>query len=245
MSNHSQTIAIASLTAMLAAGPAFAESRAFNLGPFEKIDASAGIVVHVSRGDTQSVRAETKNRSAFNDLGLYVSNGTLTATTDYDFFDFVFDGGVLGAIFRDRPRIEVYVTLPQLLKIDAHSGANVDVKDLGGSSLRVSSSSGANVDLRQISYEAVSLSASSGADIEAAGTCISVRGNVSSGADIDARALECKDARANASSGGDLSFFASQSLEANASSGGQVDVVGNPQHIDVSTSSGGDVNIRR
>lgn len=243
---HHQPATVASLLILLATTTALAENRDFDqLAKFDSVDASAGVYVSITKGNQQSVKAQVNDISGFDHLGLYVENGKLYVTTDYSFFDFILDGGVLGAVFRNSPPIKVYVTIPELTRVDASSGAEVDVKDINGENLRAGASSGADINLHDISYEAVSLSASSGADIEASGTCISIRGNASSGADIEANGLECKDARANASSGGDLSLYASQSLDANASSGGDINIVGNPTKIDINTSSGGDVNIRR
>jgi len=47
----------------------------------------------------------------------------------------------------------------------------------------------------------------------------------------------------DASSGGQAEVFASASVDAEASSGGNVDVAGGPNDIEIDTSSGGDIDI--
>jgi len=238
-----KTIALTTAVSLLAVTSALAESRDFDLAPFSQIDASTGIDVRVKQGDKQGVRVEARNSDDFKHLELSVQNGRLEAATEYSFLDFVFSGGLLGAVFSDRPSLIVHITIPELEHVGASSGANVTVDRVNGQDLRAGASSGGDIELRDITYQNVSLSASSGADLKAGGTCIAVSGNVSSGADINAGNLECKDARANASSGGDLTLFASGSADANASSGGDITIAGDPQRIDVNTSSGGDIHI--
>jgi hypothetical protein len=87
----------------------------------------------------------------------------------------------------------------------------------------------------------VTIASSSGADIELSGTAETVDADASSGAGIDAEDLVAETVTAAASSGASLSVHATASLRAEASSGGDIDVSGNPASRDVDESSGGDV----
>lgn len=244
MSNLAKPAVIASAI-VLSTLPALAESRDFNLDAFDKIAASSGIVVDVVPGEQQMVRVDAKSDNDFKHLQMDVHNGTLRVSTDYNLFDFIIDGGLVGSIFRDGPGLKVFVTLPALEQVSVSSGATAELHELTGENFSASASSGADIILDDVGYENLILSASSGADIRASGTCATIEGNVSSGADVNATELECASARANASSGGDIAVFASDAVSANASSGGDIRVMGNPEARDLNTSSGGDINIRR
>ena len=86
------------------------------------------------------------------------------------------------------------------------------------------------------------IDASSSADIEIEGACNSIEVDASSSADIEANELTCRSASIDASSSADVSVYASESVMAHASSGGDIYVAGKPQVRDVSKSSGGDVD---
>lgn len=95
----------------------------------------------------------------------------------------------------------------QMLKIDASSGADVEVKSVSGN-LNVTASSGSDIELKAVKAKSISLKASSGADIEVA--------------NISAEGISAK-----ASSGADISLSgATKTLDKNSSSGGSVKTKG-------------------
>jgi hypothetical protein len=61
---------------------------------------------------------------------------------------------------------------------------------------------------------------------------------------VRASGLSCRSGNLSASSGGDVDAAISQDLNATASSGGSVEVTGNPGTKNVTESSGGDVSIK-
>jgi len=244
MPNLTRTLVFASAIAASTL-PVLAESRDFNLDAFDKIAASAGIEIDVIPGERQNVRVEAKSDSDFKHLQMDVHNGTLRVSTDYNLFDFIIDGGLVGSIFNDGPGLKVFITLPAFEQASVSSGASAEIHAFASENFSASASSGADIILDEVGYENLILSASSGADIKASGTCTTIEGNVSSGADINATDLECTSARANASSGGDIVVFASDAISANASSGGDIRVKGNPEARELNTSSGGDITIQR
>jgi hypothetical protein len=134
-------------------------------------------------------------------------------------------GGVLiiepvqGWSWRGRRDALVRVRMPRVVGLDASSGARIVASGVDG--------------------ENVDLEASSGARLEVAGSCAAFRADASSGADISAEALRCENGSVDVSSGARVHVFASNRLDVDASSGGDVLASGNPGIGDIDLSSGG------
>lgn len=94
-----------------------------------------------------------------------------------------------------------------LFKVDASSGADVEMKSLTGN-LEVSASSGSDVEIMSVNAQTLSLRASSGSD-------------------IDVNNISAEDITAKASSGADISLSGcTKTLDQNSSSGGSVKTKG-------------------
>lgn len=94
--------------------------------------------------------------------------------------------------------------------------------------IALSSSSGADINI-EIDAKNISTSASSGAAIEISGKAINHASNAASGSSINAYNLKSNNVIVSAASGADIDVFASEKIEAKASSGGDVDFKGNPK----------------
>ncbi len=242
MSMLSRIFAPAFAIAPLIAVPAMAETRDFDLAPFSSIEASAGIHVQVEPGETQSVRVEATDPKDFDYLELSVADGRLEASTNFNLADFILRGGILGALFRDDDPLIVHVTMPALTSVSASSGSQVAVARMSGDRLETTAASGARTELSGIAYESVMLSAESGSRVNAAGTCVTIAASAESGAQVNAAGLECRDGRADASSAGRMHVFAGTELTANASTGANIAVHGDPETLDATTATGGNVS---
>ena len=150
-----------------------------------------------------------------------------------------------------RFRAKVDVTLPVLTRLDASSGADVEVEggftgamtvlassgadvDMRGAepeSLGIVASSGSSVDAEGVEVGRVDIDASSGSDVDIAGTCGSLAAEASSGSDIDAENLDCKSGDLSASSGGRLNAQTSARVAADARTGGRIEVAGSPDEV--------------
>jgi len=106
----------------------------------------------------------------------------------------------------------------------------------------ISSSAAARVTASGVNAPKLFLSASSGSELDVKGTCGELDAKASSGSDLTADQLSCQKARAEASSGSDLRVAVSEELDVDASSGGEVSVIGNPRMGRISLSSGGELN---
>ena len=110
--------------------------------------------------------------------------------------------------WRDKVRAKVRVTSPHLDEIEASSGSSIRASGLNS--------------------EILALDASSGASIKADGKCGSLKIVANSGGSASAKDVLCEKVAANASSGGSAAAYASAEAKSHTSSGGSVDIYGDP-----------------
>jgi hypothetical protein len=232
-----QSITMFAAAASLLSPAALAETRNFDLPAFDEIHVSSGIKAEIVVGGDQSVVVEAEDDDDFDELEISVRNGKLRIGLERSFFESLRDW------FSEGPKLTSRISVPALTELEASSGADVDAKGMSGQYLVVGASSGARLAIDEVNGEDVSASASSGARLDASGTCGRIDASVSSGGRLNLARLECEDVSVDASSGGQAEVFASASVDAEASSGGNVDVAGGPNDIEIDTSSGGDIDI--
>jgi hypothetical protein len=108
----------------------------------------------------------------------------------------------------DHLRVTLTITAPNLNGIEASSGSSIQAEGVSAGNLGLRVTSGASADL--------------------SGTCGRLKLKAGSGGNADARDLKCEKVTATASSGGAAKAFASESATSKTSSGGSVDIWGNP-----------------
>ncbi|HEY9124167.1 MAG TPA: head GIN domain-containing protein [Bacteroidales bacterium] len=147
---------------------------------------------------------------------------------------------------RSKPtKVKIYVTAVNIEKLYASSGA--DIKGAGlikTDYLEMDASSAADITV-EVRGKYVVANSSSGADINILGEATVFNATASSGADIKAKSLIAGTTKANASSGADIAVCVKEEIIAEASSGGDVKVIGSPIRRDVRLSSGGDVTFEK
>ncbi len=199
------------------------------IGSFSVISASSGLDVYVIQGDKESLTVETDEN-----LMEYI-----ITRVKGDELILKVDGNI-----RRSTKMSVYLTLVNVHEINVSSGADFKTRGLiNASNLDIRVSSGADAKM-EVNAKELSCSVSSGADARLQGKADYFAGKASSGSDLRAKELIAKTCKAKASSGGDVSVYASEAIEAHASSGGNVSYYGNPEKVNTSDSSGGDVNRR-
>jgi hypothetical protein len=226
------------MAAGLAASPATAESRTYDLPAFSEVAVADGIVAIVAVGSAQTVTAEAVNAAVLNRLIVEVRGNRLELHTDWNVFDLLFNLG-------RREQIVVRVSAPAIAAAEAASGATLDITAMSGDTLSLGASSGASLDASGIAGKLVRADSSSGARLKIEGTCTDLVANVSSGAEVDARDLPCEAVEADASSGAHAAVTTTRAIDANASSGGSVVVFGTPTDISVDSNSGGAIDFRK
>lgn len=201
-----------------------------NLKDFNAIKVSSGIDLYLRMGETEEVKV-VADEDIIDKVITEVKDGTLKIYMKQN------NNWNWGTT---KPR-KVYVSVKELIKLDASSGSDVNSENtLTGESLKVSASSGSDVTL-EIIYKNFSLDTSSGSDARISGKTKNFVAESSSGSDIKAQELKSVICKVSVSSGSDATVNVSDELYANASSGGDVRYYGNPQVKDINESSGGDV----
>lgn len=194
---------------------------------FIGINVSNGIDLYISQDDNTAISVEA-DENLHDIIVTEVENGILKIYTEKN-------------IWQAKAR-KVFVTIKQLNSLKATSGSDVYGEGIiKANEIALSSSSGADINI-EIDAKNISTSASSGAAIEISGKAINHASNAASGSSINAYNLKSKNVIVSAASGADIDVFASEKIEAKASSGGDVDFKGNPKKISKKSSSGGSIS---
>lgn len=200
-----------------------------DVSPFEAIDACCGIDVELRQADKQSIEV-VADENMLRHIITKVDNNTLYLSRDSQ---------------NAKPTsLKVIVSFVDISELSASSGSSVrSTGVLNFGSVTLQSSSGSDINL-SITAGSLTASASSGSNINLSGEAKTIHFSASSGADIDAEALKSTGAELNASSGGSVDANVSGEVTADASSGGDIDIKGNPATKNVNKSSGGDVSFK-
>lgn len=224
--------ALAGAIAIVVAPASAAEITYGDLPPFTAVDISSGIDAVVTVGSAQTVRAESPHQQQLDELIVEVRDGRLSAKTDWNLLDLFF--------FEGR-QIRLHVTVPDLERAEASSGADVEVTGLAADAVTLRASSGADLHAVSVAGKRFDIEASSGADLNVEGSCETAEIGASSGSTVEAEGLTCAEVEVDVSSGADATVFASASVTAEASSGGNIRIHGNPTQHEEDASSGGDI----
>lgn len=227
-----QRLAFASLSALaIAALPAAAEVRNYDVGNFDGIDASAGIKVYFETGNSRAVRVEN-SEGDFSDIRVEVDDEELVLTRNQR------NNGK-----KNRPSYTVTVITPSISEVSASSGAYMEGSGLSGDDTEVEISSSARVILTNVSTGEIDIEASSAGSLDISGSCAELDIEASSGASVDASELQCAAVDAEVTSGASIRAHASDRVDAEATSGGSVRVTGGATDVTIDKSSGGSISV--
>ena len=180
---------------------------------FNAVRGSSGLDVVITKGDENKILVEA-DENLHEVIETEVVNGTLKI-------------GVKGNIGNSEKKT-VYVTYVSINTVEASSGADVVVNSLMEvENLTLDSSSGASI-TAEVFSKSLYAEASSGADLKITGRSASLKAKASSGADIDARELLALNCNADVSSGADIKVNVKNTLEVEATSGGDIHYYGSP-----------------
>ncbi|WP_299668649.1 head GIN domain-containing protein [uncultured Polaribacter sp.] len=194
---------------------------------FSGIKVSTGIDLYISQGNKNTITVEA-DENLHDIIITEVKDGVLKIYSDKN-------------IWQAKAR-KVYVTLENLDLLRATSGSDVySETTIKTAAISITATSGADIRI-EVDAESVETNATSGSDIKISGTSINHASSATSGSSIDAYNLKSNNVIVNASSGADINIYASQKIEAKASSGGDVDFKGNPAKVTKKSSSGGSVS---
>ncbi|MBW4361712.1 head GIN domain-containing protein [Flavobacterium taihuense] len=137
---------------------------------------------------------------------------------------------------------KITVKMPVIEGLEASSAATINSKTtLKGSNLNLASSSAASIHAT-LEYEKIQLSSSSASNQTIKGKAMQLETSASSGSVIDADELLANDVTADSSSGGSISVHPIVSLNAKASSGGNIAYNNPPKSIKKEENSGGSIH---
>ena len=209
--NKTMITAAASFVAL--SGSAFAgESRTFDLPEFDRIDASAGVIVVAVVGSPQTVEVKT-DKGDFEDFVIEVDDGELTVTRKWNRL----------AWHNSKSDYKVMISMRDLSALEASSGAHAKISNIDARDFSVDLSSGAHVSL-QGECEECDLELSSGADLDAKQlTCREATIDVSSGGHGEVSVTNA--VVGDASSGGHVAVYGNpERVNIDKSSGGRIKI---------------------
>jgi len=191
---------------------------------FEALDVNQGIEVHLTIGDDVELTVEA-DENLQEIIIAEVKDGTLHIYAKKN-------------IWSSKSR-KVYVTALGVNEISTSSGAEVISENtISSDDLKLRATSGSDVRL-QLMVDNLNCSTTSGADAILKGRALNFTASSTSGGNINAKGLMTKSCNAKATSGADIYVNVSGSLDATATSGGDIKYIGNPKVAQkIVTSSG-------
>lgn len=197
-----------------------------SVGSFTGVKAAEGIDVYLKKGNKESVRVETEN----------VSPDQVITEVSGNYLKIHMRDGRRGKI-----EVKVYVEYVNLERLSVSSAATMFAEGtIHAKTMDMNASSAGDMKVT-INAESVHISASSAGEIQVKGKATSVSADASSAGEVDAYDLQAETVVAGASSAGSVQVFVTESLTAQASSGGDVRYRGSPNKSITNSSSGGSV----
>ncbi|MCY1721054.1 DUF2807 domain-containing protein [Prolixibacteraceae bacterium Z1-6] len=197
-----------------------------NVGDFDEIKVSRGMNVYISQGEPTKITVKA-DENLLEVIETDTNGGVLEITTK--------------STIRNATEKKVYITTPNLVMLKSFAGSNIySETTINTDELEISASAGSNISL-DINTKKLVVSANAGSNISLYGEAKSFEGKVSSGSNIKATKLTTQNGKAKASSGANIWLTTENSLNAHASSGGNIFYYGKPENTEIEKSSGGNV----
>jgi hypothetical protein len=195
-----------------------------HLTGYNAIKTCCGIDVIITQAETESVQVEVDDN-----LQPYIKTDLQNQTLNI----------YIDSVQITSKNIKVHVQAKKLSNLQATSGSGIQTANqLVSDSIQLLTESGADMKVN-ISAEYISCETSSGADAILSGQTVFLKADVSSGANIKARDLTAETCMATASSGANLKVKATSQITAEANSGADISIYGNPPANKVTKDSGG------
>ncbi|GAO45714.1 hypothetical protein FPE01S_08_00340 [Flavihumibacter petaseus NBRC 106054] len=203
-----------------------------NVGGFDGIKVSSGIELLLQQGDKEAVAVSASRSELTDRIITEVEGGVLRISID--------DRGG-NSNWRRGVKFRAYVSVRELNKLVASSGASVRTgSTINVNKLDVDASSGAVIDA-EFKAQEIHSDNSSGAVTELKGTTEHLKVESSSGSVFKGSELTSVNCEADASSGGQINIVVTKELNAEASSGGEIKYKGGGVIRNLRTGSGGSV----
>jgi hypothetical protein len=194
---------------------------------FTSIKVSTGLDLYISQSNNVSLRVEA-DENLHDIIITEISNGVLKVYSEKN-------------IWKAKAR-SVYVSVKDLEELKATSGSDVYTENtLRVGNLRVMTTSGADARMT-VNAENITTSSTSGSDIKLMGTAVNHTAKATSGSSIKSYGLKSQNVIAKVTSGANIDVYATESIDAVATSGGDIDYKGNPRQVNKKSTSGGSIS---
>lgn len=195
-------------------------------GSFDRLKVSNGIDVYITQGDTESIKViADENLLKYITTDIY--DNTLTVETK--------------ARIRNAKSKEVHLVYKRLREIDISSAGNVEgTNRMKADELDLDLSSAGDLTL-DVEASKINLDISSAGDAKLSGIVNELNADLSSAGDLNAYDLLSRKARVSASSAGSAKICASEEVNLNASSAGDIYYKGDPKTTSINRSSAGSI----
>lgn len=207
-----------------------ANAQVRNVGSFHQVEVSTGIHLILKQGSTDAVAVSASSPDLVNRIKTEVDNGRLKIYVEKD--------GWKNWNTKNQ-NLKAYVTCKDIDALEANSGADaITDGNIHADNLKISLSSGAGFN-GEISAAKLWVDQSSGSDMQIKGKVGDIEIKTSSGSDFKGYDLVSETCKADASSGSGIEITVNKELQAEASSGGDIDYKGSASITNISNSSGG------
>lgn len=197
-------------------------------GDFKSVEVNNAIDLVIEQSDKIEIIVEADDNLQ-NAITTKVENGKLIIACEYN-------------SFRDISSKKVTVKMPIIEELEATSASTIkSIGTLKGKNISLNSSSAADIDVN-LEADNINCDSSSGSSIIAKGMALKLTTSASSGSHIVAKDLLANEVIADASSGSTIEVHPIVSLDADASSGGNINYNTNPKSIRKNSNSGGNIN---
>jgi hypothetical protein len=197
-------------------------------GDFRSIEVSNSIDVVIEQSDAIEIVVEADD-NLLKHILTKVENGKLVISCDKN-------------SFINMKAMKVTVKMPAIEQLEANSSASItSTNTIKGENITLSTASAGTINL-SIELNDITCNSSSGSSMTIDGMALRMKANAASGSEIDTKNLLANEVNAKASSGATISTHAIVSLDAEASSGGNISYSKNPKSIRKESNSGGSIS---
>lgn len=204
----------AATIALLAATPALAADRSFDVGSFDRIAAAGSADVTVTTGKAISVRA-TGDEAALDRLDIRVEDGALKIGTKKR-----------PGMGWTRGKSRVFVTVPMLRGADVSGSGNLSVDRIKTADFTASVAGSGALTLASLAATTSRFSVAGSGNVSAAGTSGDTRASVSGSGNLAIPDLKSATLNASVSGSGSVDAFASTSARVSVAGSGDVRIRG-------------------
>lgn len=153
--------------------------------------------------------------------------------------------GLLNEINDDHWWVRVEIPVREIKSIDITAGSQVVSQDvIKGGDLTIDVGTGSEVELK-IEVTELLLDVTTGSEVEIEGKANFLDVKAAMGSEVNLEDLQARSVRAKSNMGSELRVHATEKFDGQASMGGVIRVIGNPEKFYESTSMGGDIYSNR